>query len=79
MAELKDREGTHFLMKGGPYDGLYLRLFRQPPAGSKVSGWDVLEVEGGVYFRPSDVDPYVQRGAMNKKRTNLPYMEWSPT
>jgi hypothetical protein len=67
--EVKDLQGTHFLMKGGPYDGMTLRVFKPD--------WSVLDLSelGGVYVRPTEVDPY--GGGKSKSKKRIPYMEWS--
>jgi hypothetical protein len=73
----KWKNGTHFVLKGGPHEGLVLRLWPHPYVHNDVSGWDEIQfTDGTVYRRPEGVDPYMQRTAVNKKRTNIPHMEW---
>jgi hypothetical protein len=84
--------GQVFVMRGGPADGCTFRLwpypygppisaatdYRSVGRGSAVSGWDELQLsDGSVYRRPDGVDPYMKRpGKANKKRTNVPLMEY---
>jgi hypothetical protein len=70
------KNGQMFVMKGGPHDGMLLRLFPGPIEGKDESGWDVVYFEDAVYRRPEQVDPYLPRsGKPNKHRTNVPHME----
>jgi hypothetical protein len=85
-------KGQVFVMRGGPADRCTYRLWPHPYGppisaatdyrsvgpGSAVSGWDELQLsDGSTYRRPSGVDPYMKRpGKANKKRTNVPFMEY---
>lgn len=82
----KRRTGVVFHMSGGPYDGMLLRLYpgryRVEPDTEYSStytgteGWDWLPCEGGRYVRPRGVDPYMDKKAPNKRRDNIPRMEF---
>lgn len=77
-ADIKKWEsGVKFALKGGPYDGVVLRLWPHPyPSG--VSGWDEVYVEGSRYVRPQSCDPYMTwSGTPNKTRSNCPWMEFA--
>lgn len=69
-AQKKERNGTHFHMKDGPWDGHLIRVFKED--------WGVFDwpEQGGMYVRPQDVDPYMQTSVPNKKHTNVPHMVW---
>lgn len=65
------RETNRFDMRGGPWDGCMVRLFRPD--------WDVFDFPEfkGMYVRPHDVDPAMRpKSAPNKGRTNVPHMVW---
>ncbi len=66
----KERKGVRFLLKGGPRDGIVVRLF--PGQG----GWDRFDYCGDIYERPAEVDPYMNVGGKRKNNSNLPYMEY---
>ena len=80
----KRRTGVVFDMRGGPYDGMLLRLFpgryRVEPDSEYstkyrgTEGWDELPCEGGRYVRPAGVDPWMDKKKANKARTNIPHM-----
>lgn len=75
--QAKWEKGVLFALKGGPHDGVVLRLWPHPyPDGE--SGWDSVIVGGHKYVRPQHCDPYMHwSGTPNKARTNCPWMEQS--
>jgi hypothetical protein len=82
--DAKRRKGVVFDMRGGPFDGMLLRLYpgkyRVEPDSAYCTtykgteGWDELPCEGGRYVRPPGVDPFMDKKAPNKARTNIPHM-----
>ena len=65
-------KGRFFLLQGGPYDGLQVRLWPQVLAGTETSGWDEVSFDGVRYIRPQHVDPYAN--PQSKAKQKLPVM-----
>lgn len=66
----RDTTGRPFYMKGGPWDGIMLRIFE-----TDYDGWyDPNHL--GKYLRPPDVDANMPKAKPNKTYSNVPHMIW---